>query len=102
MIVGNLFLIANSVAPQPVCFLLKRQFAGISAKKSDRKFAPSGAVIVQFFIVVKFLVVNNLPFSHFHTYYIYKQSNISHSKNMESERNKRAESMTLPCKILCK
>lgn len=54
MIVGTSLRIANSVAPQPVCFLLNRQFAGISVKKSDKKFAPSGAVIVQFFIVVIF------------------------------------------------
>jgi hypothetical protein len=36
MIVGTLLRMANSVAPQPVCFLLKREFAGISVRKSDK------------------------------------------------------------------
>ena len=33
--VGMLLRMANSVAPQPVCFLLNKQFTGISVRKSD-------------------------------------------------------------------
>ena len=54
--VGIELRIANSVAPHPVCFLLNKQFAGISVRKSRRKFAPLGASIVQFCINNSFLV----------------------------------------------
>ena len=34
--VGMELQIANSVAPHPVCFLLNKQLAGISVRKSER------------------------------------------------------------------
>ena len=34
--VGMELQMANLVAPHPVCFLLNRQFVGISVRKSDK------------------------------------------------------------------